>query len=46
MSNRFTYQWLRCDGLGANCVSISGATGTSYVVQAADAQPTVTLGCR
>ncbi len=38
----FTYQWLRCDSLGANCVPISGATGTSYVVTAADAQPTVT----
>ena len=42
----FTYQWLRCDSLGANCVFIPGATGTSYVVQAADASPTVSVRVR
>ncbi|HEX8647230.1 MAG TPA: hypothetical protein VF715_10035, partial [Thermoleophilaceae bacterium] len=33
----YTYQWRRCDSAGANCVSISGATSQTYVVQAADA---------
>jgi hypothetical protein len=32
----FTYRWLRCDGNGANCVPISGATGSSYTLTAAD----------
>jgi glucose/arabinose dehydrogenase len=32
----FTYRWLRCDGNGANCVPISGATGSSYTLIAAD----------
>src|SRR3954452_19005629 len=26
----FTYQWLRCDPDGTNCVAIPGATGSSY----------------
>jgi hypothetical protein len=26
----FTYQWLRCDSDGTNCVPIDGATGLSY----------------
>jgi hypothetical protein len=32
----FGYQWLRCDGSGTNCRPIAGATGTSYVLTAAD----------
>jgi uncharacterized protein YukE len=32
----YEYQWLRCDASGANCVEISGATGTSYTAVAAD----------
>lgn len=32
----YTYQWLRCDANGANCVAIGGATAQSYAVQAAD----------
>jgi hypothetical protein len=27
-----TYQWQRCDGAGANCASINGATASSYVL--------------
>ena len=32
----FGYQWLRCDSSGANCTAISGATSSSYTLQAAD----------
>jgi hypothetical protein len=32
----FGYQWQRCDSTGANCVDIAGATGSSYVLGAAD----------
>ena len=32
----FTYQWLRCDGNGANCSAISGATASSYQLVPAD----------
>jgi hypothetical protein len=32
----YTYQWRRCDSAGANCLSISGATGASYQVSYAD----------
>ncbi|HUG63703.1 MAG TPA: hypothetical protein VMK83_00650 [Gaiellaceae bacterium] len=32
----FAFQWQRCDSSGAACVSIVGATNTTYVVQAAD----------
>ena len=31
-----TYQWMRCDAAGANCVDIGGATSESYTVQSAD----------
>lgn len=31
-----TYQWLRCNTSGQNCVAIPGATGQAYTVQAAD----------
>jgi len=30
------YQRLRCDGAGANCASIGGATSSSYTIQTAD----------
>jgi RTX calcium-binding nonapeptide repeat (4 copies)/WD40-like Beta Propeller Repeat len=39
----FAYQWQRCDGAGLNCVPIAGATGLSYVVQAADVGATHTI---
>ena len=32
----FSYQWQRCDGGGANCAAIAGATGQSYTLVAAD----------
>ncbi|HEX4525926.1 MAG TPA: invasin domain 3-containing protein, partial [Gaiellaceae bacterium] len=37
----FTYQWLRCDSAGANCVSIGGATSSTYVPVGADSGSTV-----
>jgi hypothetical protein len=33
---RFTYQWVRCDGMGNNCNQISGATMHTYVPTSAD----------
>jgi hypothetical protein len=32
----YTEQWVRCDGNGANCTSISGATSLTYKVASAD----------
>jgi hypothetical protein len=32
----YARQWRRCDSAGANCADISGATGTTYVLAAAD----------
>jgi hypothetical protein len=32
----FGYAWRRCDASGANCVTIAGAAGQSYVLTAAD----------
>lgn len=32
----FSYQWLRCDAAGANCVVIPGATTTSFNTTSAD----------
>lgn len=37
----FGTQWERCDQAGANCAPITGETGNSYVVQAADAGSTL-----
>jgi hypothetical protein len=34
-------QWRRCDPSGQSCTTISGATGTSYVVQGADVGSTL-----
>lgn len=32
----FAFQWLRCDGNGANCGDITGATNTTYTLADAD----------
>jgi hypothetical protein len=32
----YAYQWLRCDGSGANCVAIPGATSQTYGLTFAD----------
>ena len=37
----YAYRWRRCDGSGASCVDISGATASSYTLAAADAFSTV-----
>lgn len=37
----YTYQWQDCDSSGANCVNISGATGTTYTLQASDVGDTI-----
>jgi hypothetical protein len=34
-------QWQRCDGGGANCVAVGGATGSSYLLGAGDVGSTV-----
>jgi PKD repeat protein len=36
-----TYQWQQCDAAGANCTTIAGATGATYVVAAADVGHTI-----
>gem|GEM_PF-1219641 len=37
----YTRQWKRCDGAGANCINISGATGTTYALSASDIGATI-----
>jgi len=37
----YAYQWQRCDASGADCNAISGATGASYSVGAADVGATL-----
>lgn len=39
----FTYQWQSCDGVGANCVPISGATLESYTPSSADVGHTIAV---
>ena len=36
----YTYAWERCDSNGANCVAISGANASSYVLTATDSGST------
>lgn len=40
-SNRFSFQWRRCDTGGGNCVDIPGATGQTYGVLKADLNHTL-----
>jgi hypothetical protein len=37
----YTRSWQRCDGAGANCVAIAGATAATYTLVAADAAKTI-----
>jgi hypothetical protein len=37
----FSYQWQQCDKNGSNCKDISGATGRTYGVRAADKDNTI-----
>jgi hypothetical protein len=37
----YTFQWLRCDTTGLNCVAIAGATNPLYVLVTADSQRTI-----
>jgi len=37
----FSYQWQQCDKSGSNCKDISGATGKTYGVRAADKDNTI-----
>ena len=39
----YTYQWQRCNGLGADCGAISGATKSSYTLTGADLDHTVAV---
>jgi hypothetical protein len=32
----FAYQWMRCDSTGGNCVDITGATASTYLLTADD----------
>lgn len=37
----FTYQWQQCDGAGANCNAVSGATSKTYKVASGDVDHTL-----
>jgi hypothetical protein len=37
----FTYQWRQCDASGANCTTITGATGNTYVISSGDVGHTI-----
>ncbi|MDQ1703248.1 MAG: hypothetical protein QOF57_2500, partial [Frankiaceae bacterium] len=39
----FTYQWQRCDGAGANCTDIAGATSSTHDLTAADVGHTIVV---
>jgi thermitase len=37
----YAYQWQRCDGSGANCAAVPGATASTYALGAADVGSTM-----
>jgi YD repeat-containing protein len=39
----YGYQWQRCNALGSGCASISGATGSTHTVVAADLKDTLRI---
>jgi hypothetical protein len=39
----YTYQWQRCNSMGASCVNISGATSTTYVLGHSDVGTTLSV---
>jgi len=39
----YAFQWFRCDGLGAHCTSIHGATSATYMLVGRDAGRTIGL---
>ena len=39
----FSYQWMRCDADGENCVEIPGANGGTYVLTPADVGSTIVV---
>jgi len=39
----YAYRWSRCDGAGANCTAISGATASTYTPVASDAGARLTV---
>lgn len=42
----FTYQWSRCDGAGANCAALPGATGQTYNTTSADVAHTLRVAVK
>jgi hypothetical protein len=38
---KFTYQWMRCDAKGSNCLKIAGETRGTYVLTPADLAHTI-----
>jgi hypothetical protein len=42
----YAYQWSRCDGAGANCAAIAGATGQTYNLTSADVTHTMRVTVR
>src|SRR5262249_39506677 len=39
--NTYTYQWMRCDAQGLNCIAIPSATGVSYTATGSDVDHTL-----
>jgi len=39
----YSYAWIRCNGIGGNCAAITGATGQTYTLTAADVGATLVV---